>query len=91
MLLGVFILTFMIAGQVILLLVKLLLGNVYTHEAIREVTIDDICYPDRANGKPLVSFFYKLSKDKEKFLRGFESEISVFEAAAREIKNFRIY
>ncbi|WP_191400322.1 hypothetical protein [Flavonifractor sp. An306] len=55
------------------------------------MTIDDICYPDRANGKPLVSFFYKLSKDKKKFLRGFESEISVFEAAAREIKNFRIY
>ena len=29
---------------------------------------------------------YKVSKDKEKFLRGFESEIILFEAAAREIK-----
>ena len=28
---------------------------------------------------------YKASKDKEKFLRGFESEIILFEAAAREI------
>ena len=31
---------------------------------------------------------YKSSKDKEKFLRGFESEIILFEAAAREIKKF---
>ena len=29
---------------------------------------------------------YKASKDKEKFLRGFESEIILFEAAAREIQ-----
>ena len=29
---------------------------------------------------------YKVSKDKEKFLRGFESEIILFEAAAREIR-----
>lgn len=29
---------------------------------------------------------YKALKDKEKFLRGFESEIILFEAAAREIK-----
>ena len=29
---------------------------------------------------------YKASKDKEKFLRGLESEIILFEAAAREIK-----
>ena len=29
---------------------------------------------------------YKASKDKEKFLRGFESKIILFEAAAREIK-----
>ena len=29
---------------------------------------------------------YKASKDKEKFLRGFESEIILFESAAREIK-----
>ena len=29
---------------------------------------------------------YKASRDKEKFLRGFESEIILFEAAAREIK-----
>ena len=29
---------------------------------------------------------YKASKGKEKFLRGFESEIILFEAAAREIK-----
>ena len=29
---------------------------------------------------------YKAAKDKEKFLRGFESEIILFEAAAREIK-----
>ena len=29
---------------------------------------------------------YKASKDKEKFLRGFESEIILFEMAAREIK-----
>ena len=29
---------------------------------------------------------YKASKDKEKFLRGFESEIILFEAAAKEIK-----
>ena len=29
---------------------------------------------------------YKESKDKEKFLRGFESEIILFEAAARDIK-----
>lgn len=29
---------------------------------------------------------YKASKDKEKFLRGFESEIILFEASAREIK-----
>ena len=29
---------------------------------------------------------YKASKDKEKFLRGFEKEIILFEAAAREIK-----
>ena len=29
---------------------------------------------------------YKTSKDKEKFLRGFESEIILFEAAARDIK-----
>ncbi len=29
---------------------------------------------------------YKTSKDKEKFLRGFESEIILFETAAREIK-----
>ena len=28
---------------------------------------------------------YKVSKDKEKFLRGFESEIILFEAATREI------
>ena len=28
----------------------------------------------------------KASKDKEKFLRGFESEIILFEAAAKEIK-----
>lgn len=30
---------------------------------------------------------YKASKDKEKFLRGFESEIILFEAAAREIRD----
>ena len=29
---------------------------------------------------------YKASKDKEKFLRAFESEVILFEAAAREIK-----
>src|SRR5699024_7764896 len=29
---------------------------------------------------------YKASKDKEKFLRGFESEIILFEAAVREIE-----
>ena len=29
---------------------------------------------------------YKASKDKEKFLRGFESEIILFEAAFKEIK-----
>lgn len=29
---------------------------------------------------------YKASRDKEKFLRGFEREIILFEAAAREIK-----
>ena len=29
---------------------------------------------------------YKASKDKEKFLRGFESEVILFEAAAKEIK-----
>lgn len=29
---------------------------------------------------------YKALKDKEKFLRGFESEAILFEAAAREIK-----
>ena len=29
---------------------------------------------------------YKASKDKEKFLRGLESEIILFEAAARDIK-----
>ena len=29
---------------------------------------------------------YKASKDKEKFLRGFESEVILFEAAVREIK-----
>lgn len=29
---------------------------------------------------------YKMSRDREKFLRGFESEIILFEAAAREIK-----
>lgn len=29
---------------------------------------------------------YKVSKDKEKFLRGFESEIILYEAAAKEIK-----
>ena len=29
---------------------------------------------------------YKASKDKEKFLRGFESDVILFEAAAREIK-----
>lgn len=29
---------------------------------------------------------YKASKDKEKFLRGFESEIILFETATREIK-----
>ena len=29
---------------------------------------------------------YKASKDQEKFLRGFESEIILFEAAARKIK-----
>ena len=29
---------------------------------------------------------YKSSKDKEKFLRGFEREVILFEAAAREIK-----
>ena len=29
---------------------------------------------------------YTASKDKEKFLRGFESEIILFEAAAREIE-----
>ena len=29
---------------------------------------------------------YKASKDKEEFLRGFESEIILFEAAAKEIK-----
>lgn len=29
---------------------------------------------------------YRVSKDKEKFLRGFESKIILFEAAAREIK-----
>ena len=29
---------------------------------------------------------YKMSKDKEKFLRGFESEIILYEAAAKEIK-----
>ena len=33
-----------------------------------------------------VYYRYKASKDKEKFLRGFESEIILFEAAAREIK-----
>ena len=33
---------------------------------------------------------YKASKDKEKFLRGFESEITLFEAAAREIKKARL-
>ena len=33
---------------------------------------------------------YKASKDKEKFLRGFESEIILFEAAAREIKKTRL-
>ncbi len=30
---------------------------------------------------------YKAAKDKEKFLRGFESEIILFEAAARQIKS----
>ena len=34
---------------------------------------------------------YKSSNDKETFLREFESEIIVSEAAAREIKNFRMY
>lgn len=34
----------------------------------------------------LVYDYYKASKDKEKFLRGFESENILFEAAAREIK-----
>ena len=29
---------------------------------------------------------YKAAKDKEKFLRGFESEIILFEAAARAVK-----
>ena len=29
---------------------------------------------------------YKASKDKEKFLRGFESEVILFEAAAKELK-----
>ena len=33
---------------------------------------------------------YKASKDKEKFLRGFESEVILFEAAAREIKKARL-
>ena len=33
-----------------------------------------------------VYYRYKASKDKEKFLRGFESEIILFEAAVREIK-----
>ena len=33
---------------------------------------------------------YKASKDKEKLLRGFESEIILFEAAAREIKKARL-
>lgn len=30
---------------------------------------------------------YKAAKDKEKFLRGFESEIILFEAAAKQIKS----
>ena len=34
----------------------------------------------------LWAFNARVSKDKEKFLRGFESEIILFEAAAREIK-----
>lgn len=33
-----------------------------------------------------ISDRYKTSKDKEKFLRGFESEIILFEAATREIE-----
>ena len=33
---------------------------------------------------------YKASKDKEKFLRGFESEIILFEAAAKEIKKAKL-
>lgn len=34
---------------------------------------------------------HKYSKDKEKFLREFESEIIVLEAAARRIKNFQMH
>lgn len=65
---------------------------IHTRESLRdtEQRITDLALPEKQIDtyrklKPVYDQ-YKASKDKEKFLRGFESEIILFEAVAKEIK-----
>lgn len=67
-----------------------------TRESLRDVEqqITDLALLGKQIGtyrklKPVYDR-YKASKDKEKFLRGFESEVILFEAAVREIKKARL-
>lgn len=67
-------------------------ASIRTRESLRdtEQRIADLALPGKQIDtyrklKPVYDR-YKASKDKEKFLCGFESEIILFEAAAREIK-----
>ena len=67
-------------------------ASIHTRESLRdtEQQIADLSLLKKQIGtyrklKPVYDR-YKASKDKEKFLRGFESEIILFEAAVREIK-----
>ena len=67
-------------------------ASIRTSESLRdtEQRIADLALPGKQIDtyrklKPVYER-YKVSKNKEKFLRGFESEIILFEAAAKEIK-----
>lgn len=59
-----------------------------TRESLRDMEqrIVDLTLLDTYRKLKPIYDRYKSSKDKEKFLRRFESEIILFEAAAREIK-----
>ena len=67
-------------------------ASIRTRESLRdtEQQIDDLAILGKQIDtyrklKPVYDC-YKASKDKEKFLRGFESEVILFEVASREIK-----